>query len=579
VFNKYYQDELVYLRDMGREFADSHPEAARFLAEPGSDPDVERMLEGFAFLTAKLRQKLDDELPEFTHALTEMLWPHYLRPVPSATVIQFDFANRATAERKALPGGIEVDSTPVDGTRCRFRTCYGVELLPLELSNAELRREAPARLRLKLDAAGKLSLDKLGVHTLRLHLTGEAAVSRRLYVALLRMLKRVVVRRDDGSEAFTLPASSVKPVGFAQDEGVLSGPGPSFQGFRLLQEYFAVPFKFLFVDVTGLEGLAPLEGKQTLLLDFEFSRLPEGTPPVSKANLALNCAPAVNVFKHDADPIRLDRARTEYTLRPAGDDPRHYEIFHVDRVYGLEVGTAEEVEFHPQYRLARSGRREELFFHTRRQPALTGGGSDMLITFLDPTDVNARRRVETVSVELLCTNGMLPARLDSGDVSVKTAGSPVFATFRNLTRPTPTIPPPLGGDLHWRLIAHLSLNYLSLLSVESLRALIGLYNFRAGYDRNAQQAHARLLESIQGVTAAPATRLLNGAPLRGLEIVLTVDEDLVGGEGEMFLLGSVLNEFFAQYVTLNAFTRLSMKGAKFGESFEWTARLGSRDIL
>lgn len=145
MFNKYYQDELVFLREMGREFADANPEAARFLAEPGADPDVERMLEGFAFLTAKLRQKLDDELPEFTHALMGMLEPHYLRPIPATTIIQFEHANKATAELKTLARGVEIDSSPVDGTRCRFRTCYDFELLPLELRDVELRREAPAR--------------------------------------------------------------------------------------------------------------------------------------------------------------------------------------------------------------------------------------------------------------------------------------------------------------------------------------------------------------------------------------------------------------------------------------------------
>jgi type VI secretion system protein ImpG len=582
MFNKYYQDELVYLREMGREFAAAYPESARFLAEPGSDPDVERMLEGFAFLTGKLRQKLDDELPELTHSLMQMLAPHYLRPVPAATVIQFEHANKAAAELKQLKRGIEIDSVPVDGTRCRFRTCYDFEMAPLELREVELRREAPPRLRLTLEAAGKIPLHKNGVRRLRFYLSGEAAISRGLYVSLLRHLRRVVVSAGD-SRRYELPADRLRAVGFADDEAVLSGPGASFQGFRLLQEYFAFPAKFMFVELDGLDGLAGFEGETRFTLDFEFNRLPDAMPPVSRGNVLLNCVPAVNLLRHDADPIRLQRGRTEYTLRPSGKDPRHYEVFSVDRVRGLEVGTAREIEFRPQFNMTR--RRDDLFYHTRRQQAVAGDGSEVLLSFVGDAALHAagahggRESIETVSVELTCTNAQLPSRLDAGDISVKTPSSPIFAQYRNLFRPTPTVPPPLGDDLHWRLISHLTLNYTSLMSVEALRAMVGLYNFRARIDRQTEQAHARLLEGITQIGAKAASRLLDGFPVRGLEVDLTLDEELIGGEGELYLFASVLNEFFAQYVTLNSYSRLKVTGARQGEIFQWPARIGKRVIL
>ena len=579
MFNKYYQDELVFLRDMGREFSAANPEAARFLAEPGSDPDVERMLEGFAFLAAKLRQKLDDELPEFTHSLTEMLWPHYLRPIPSTTIMQFEHANRDTAELKTLPPGIEIDSVPVDGTRCRFRTSSALDLLPLELTEVQLRREAPARLRLQLKVPDKLGLGRAGLKTLRLHLAGEPAVTRALYVSLLRHVRRVVVSKGDDSARHELPASAIRAVGFREDEALLGGPGPSFPGFRLLQEYFTAPAKFMFIDLERLDGTANFGLESRFTIDFEFTRLPDNMPPVSRANLQLNCVPAVNLFKHDADPVRLQRGRTEYAVRPMGDDPRHYEVHSIDRVYGLEVGTAQERVFNPQFRLARSGRRDELFYHARRREAVAGTGSEMLITFLDPEDPAARPNIETVTLDLTCTNAQLPSRLDAGDVSVKTGNAPLFAKYRNISRPTASVPPPLSGDLHWRLIAHLSLNYMSLLSAEALRSVIGLYNFRARIDRQTEQAHARLLDGIKGAHGVPSSMLVDGMPVRGLDVELNVDEELLGGEGETFLLGSVLNEFFTQYVSLNAFSRLKVKGAKRGEVFQWPARIGKRAIL
>lgn len=581
MFNKYYQDELVYLRDMGRDFAASHPEAARFLAEAGSDPDVERLLEGFAFLTARLRQKLDDELPEITHAFTEMFWPHYLRPVPSATVLQFSHANPAMAELKPLARGIEVDSVPVDGTRCRFRTCYDTELMPLELATVELRREIPPRLRLKFDCKAKPPLSMLGIKTLSLHLAGEPAVTRALYAALLRHTRRITVRRGDGTDKgnFELPPSALRGVGFRENEALLAGPGPSFPGFRLAQEYFCAPWKFMFVELTGLEKLAGFEADRGFVLDIEFARLPEPMPPVSKANLLLNCTPAVNLFAHDSDPIRLDRARSEYVLRAAGNDPRHYEVFSVDRVYGLELGSAKEVDYLPQYRLARSGKRTDAYYQVRRFTSPVHDGMGAAISFIDPENPELRPRVDTISVNMTCTNGQLPTRLDVGDVSVKTQTTPGYAACRNIMKPTASILPPLDSDLHWRLIAHLNLNFTSLLSVEALRGAISLYNLRANIDRQSEAAHARLVEGIVAVKGKPATRLFGGSAVRGLEIELSMNEELVGGEGETFLFASVLNEFFAQYVSLNAFSHLKVKGTKFGEEFTWPARIGNRAIL
>ena len=582
MFNKYYQDELVFLREMGREFSAANPEAARFLAEPGSDPDVERMLEGFAFLTAKLRQKLDDELPEVTHSLTEMFWPHYLRPLPSTTILQFEHSNKATADLKSLKSGIEIDSTPVDGTRCRFRTCNDFDLVPFELTDVQLRREAPARLRLCFKGPDKLPLDKIGLQNLRLHLSGEPTITRALYVALLRYAKRVVVRRGAGTDSdpsFELPANVIQPVGFSEDQGVLGGPGPAFPGFRLLQEYFTCPSKFMFVEIGKLKGIATFTGATAFVLDIDFTRLPDNMPPLSNANLQLNCVPAVNLFRHDADPIRTVHGRTEYAIRPAGDNPTHYEIHSVDKVYGLELGSAAERVFEPQFRLARSARRVEQFYHARRREAVTGNGSEMLITFIDADDPTARADIETVSVELTCTNGQLPTRLDSGDINVKTGNAPIFAKYRNITRPTPSVPPPLDGDLHWRLISHLSLNYMTLLSVDALRSIVGLYNFRARVDRQTEQALNRLLEGIKGVKGQPSSRLVEGTPVRGLDVELNLDEELLGGEGETFLFGSVLNEFFAQYVSLNSFSRLTVKGAKRGEVWQWPARIGKRAIL
>jgi type VI secretion system protein ImpG len=578
MFNKYYQDELAYLREMGRDFARIYPEAAHFVGEASQDPDVERLLEGFAFLTARVRQKLEDELPELTHTLLETFFPHYLRPIPSFTLIQFEALPQAAREVRTIQRGVEIDSALVDGTACRFRTGYDVQLQPLVLDNVVLKAEAPPALKLRFRIPEGVDLGKLGLSTIRLHLAGDAVVSRALYLCLCRYLKRITVA-GGSSNPFALPKASVRPVGFGTEESLFPVSNGSFPGFRLLTEYFCFPTKFMFVDVAGLEGIAALGKVQTLDLTFELTRLPEAMPPVSTANVMLHCTPALNLFKQDADPIRLNLERVEYRVRPAGRNPDHYEIYSFEKVSAPVKGTGKAREYLPLYRFSRPPGDKSGYYRHRRAVALSGEGSDVFISPIQTGSQDDPAAVETLSIELSCTNRQLPWQLKAGDVSVATSTSPNFARFRNIARPLPSVPPPLTGDLHWKLISHMAVNYMSLISVDALRGILSLYHFRARVDRQAEQALKLLLEGIKKVSSAPVTRLIQGCPVRGVSMDLECEEDNFGGEGEMFFFGTILNEFLAQYVSLNSFCRLSIKGLKYGEIHTWPMRIGERPLL
>ncbi|HVR72674.1 MAG TPA: type VI secretion system baseplate subunit TssF, partial [Planctomycetota bacterium] len=256
MFNKYYQDELSFLREMGAEFSKLHDKAAPFLGREGTDPDVERLLEGFAFLTGRIRQKLEDELPEVTHALMDLLWPHYLRPIPSMAILQFEALPQAAKEAHRVPRGPEVDSIPVDGTSCRFQTVYEVSMEPLFLERIEMKVSKPPLLRLNFRVPDGVSLQKVQIPSLRFHLQGEPAVTTALYLCLTRNVERVVLRAEGGGDkSVTLGPEAVRPAGFHPQQALLPAPPISFEGFRLFQEYFAFVTKFLFVDLTGLERL------------------------------------------------------------------------------------------------------------------------------------------------------------------------------------------------------------------------------------------------------------------------------------------------------------------------------------
>lgn len=585
MYNTYYQEELAFLRELGREFAAAHPAIAHMLEARGADPDVERLLEGVAFLTGRIRQKLDDEIPELFQSMMSLLWPHYLRPVPSTGILQFQPMADQLSGVITIPRGTEVESIPVDGTPCRFRTAYDVDAAPIALAEAalDLPMAADAQLRIVLRTAGKMSFAQMNLRRVRLYLADEVVRASTLYLYLMRYARHVELRDPRTRRHVRLPADAIRPGGFARDEAILPYPPHSFDGYRLLQEYFTCPAKFYFIDFTGLERASPLELSDRLEIVVPFSRRPPDEFRVETDSLRLFCTPIVNLFKHAADGIRVDHTRTQYRVRPgtSGNPPEHYEIYSIDRVIGLVQGEAARRDYPPLYAFQHVGGAGEdgIYHQTRLYDAVVGEGTDTYVSFVSADDKFVVPPTETISIDLTCTNRNLASRLKVGDVHVPTSSSPEFARFRNITPITRSLRPPLGRGLHWRLISHLSLNYLSLMSVEALRGILELYNYQAIYDRQAARENILRLEGLVALEAKPVERLLRGAPVRGLSIRLEMNEDNFAGEGDMYVFATVLNEFFALYASINALTELKVRGTKFGELYEWPPRLGQQAIL
>lgn len=573
-FHKYYQDELAYLRELGRDFARRHPTAARWLEESGTDPDVERLLEGFSFLTAKLREKLDDELPEFSHAMVELFWPHYLRPIPSMAIVQFGLTQKAQGKPTTVARGVEIASTPVDDVACTFRVAYKTPVVPVTLTDLEVGPSASPYLRLSLQVQAPASLAKLNLKELRLHLAGDALASRSLRVCLLRYVKKITARAP-GADPVVLSGAELRAVGLGPDEELVPQPATSHPGLRPLWEYAAFPSKLMFVDLVGLQGLTKLGNAPKFELLIELSHLPQDMPPVTASNVLLNCAPVVNLFKHDAAPIALEPGRAEYRVRPQCNDPRQYEVFSLERMSGIVQGQAEAREYLPFFSFAQ--RDVAPLFMIRRKNSPVQDGTEVWIALpgRGPLELSTP---ETLSIELLCTNRMLPTGLGLGDVCKPTSSTPATVSFKNVTVPTASVPPPLETQLYWDLLSHLSLQYMTRIHPQRLGELLRLYDFRAAVDRQAALALKRRQEGLLEARSEPVTRVHGGAIVRGVRTSMLVDEERLGGEGEAHLLGDVFNEVLAHTVSLNAYSVLELKGHKYGEVHRWPARTGTRII-
>jgi type VI secretion system protein ImpG len=625
----YYERELTYLRRMGAEFAVRYPKVASRLqleASKCEDPHVERLLEGFAFLAARVHRRLDDDLPQVSEAMLDVLHPQHVRPIPSQSIVELEL----DPELGTLPGGLhvprgtEMRSRPVQGMPCRFRTCYDTTLWPLTIADAAWSspdrlapggRAAPAvgAVRLALQALPGMRLGALtpgaggdtngsagggaaASDALRLYLAGEANVTDVLYEVLVNSCLQVVVRDPDqpGRTPVVLPADRLRPVGFAADEAMLPYPRRVFSGYALLQELFVFPHKFHFVDVVGLAAaLRELDAGPRAELSIaigSFER-PERRQllelGIAARTFRLGCTPVVNLFEQTAEPILLTERQPDYAVVPDVRRRLEIETWSVDRIVGITPGEGEPVPIEPLYAMQHAGRSDSprgvVWQSVRRASSWrTDRGTDVFVSFADLTGRVRAPDAEVASLRLTCFNGDLPSRLpfgtdERGDFELVQGGPVRRVTC--LVKPTPVVQPALGRSLLWRLISALSLNHLSLVEEghEALRELLRLHN--VGDSAGGEQQ----IRGLVGVRSGPAfARVVSEhglAFVHGRKVELAFDEELFPGGG-MFLFASVLERFVALYASMNSFTQLVAHSRQRKRVVrEWAPRAGYRTLL
>ncbi|HEX6924597.1 MAG TPA: type VI secretion system baseplate subunit TssF [Longimicrobiaceae bacterium] len=604
-----YEEELSFLRRTGAEFARRYPKvASRLLLEPTKcdDPHVERLLEGFAFLAARVQLRLEDDLPQFSEALLDVVYPHYVRPTPSMSLVQFQLDE----EQAKLPRGLEVPadallhSRPVGGVPCRFRCSYTTRLWPVEVEAARwsvpyqldpplATRGAVAALKVDLRAPSDFGFDKLEIDELRLHLSAEPNLATTLYELLCNNCLEIVIRDrtpDSSAPVVSLPPSALRPVGFARNEGMLPSEGRTFVGYRLLQEYFTFPGKFLFLDLTGFErvraaGFGSRIEVVFLISSFERSeRRAMLEAGVAADTIRLNCAPIVNLFPQVSEPILLDHTREEYLLVPDLKRRSNTGIYSIEEVVATTPDSASPIRFEPFYSMGHARRgTAERYWHARRKPVhwRADEGTDVYLSFVDRTGAIARPNATAVTARLLCHNGNLPSRLPfgnpAGDFELP-GGGPIHRIVA-LVKPTEALQPALGTAQLWKLITQLSLNYTSLVSggPEPLKQLLRLHNVGETAAGEAQ------ISGIVDVRSAPTHARVEGefglTFARGHRVEIDFDEEHFAGGG-VYLLASVLHHFLALAVSMNSFCAVTARSRqRRGVLAEWAPRAGWKTLL
>jgi type VI secretion system protein ImpG len=601
----YYNSELAYLRDLGAEFAEKYPKvASRLHLEAGKceDPHVERILEGVAFLTARIRRKIDDEFPEISDALLHVLAPHYQRPIPSMSVVQFvpSAEQLQAAQGFTIDRGARLDSKPVGGIACKFRTAYPTTLWPIEVESARLDPDrvvfpgkppdAVALLSLSLRCRGGGTFSQLAIDRLRFYLDGTGGLPYALHEMLVNDVCQVLVRGrvgDQRSEVVALPAGAIEPVGFGRDEGLFDYPARSFLGYRLLQEYFALPEKFLFVDLKGLAALAGRGLGDSIDLLFFLRRSPPTGLTVQTENFRLGCTPVVNLFTLVAEPIPLTQTQFAYRVVPDVHRQLATEVYSIDKVTSTGGLLKEPVHYEPFYSMRHSSAAqgaESYWLATRRaSQKKSDPGTEVEISFVD-LGFNPRLPTsETVTIHLTCTNRDWPDRLpfggDHGDFELE-AQAPV-SRVRCLRKPTPARRPPVRRGAQWRLISLLSLNHLSLADneqgLDALREIVVLHDFAESTVSRQQVLGIVGLSSRR--TPGRTGRKIGNVVSLGVEVTVEFDETHFVGSSA-FLLASVLERFLGLYASINAFSQLVARSRqREGIWKRWPPRAGERTLL
>lgn len=608
----YYERELGFLRRYSREFAERYPKIAGRLLIGGEvceDPHIERMIESFALLNSRIAKRLDDDYPEFTEALFEVLYPHYLRPFPSCSIAHLDFAGAAAQLTSAslIARGTALKTRPVRGAACIFRTAYAVTVAPLALTGASFAAmiKAPEAARPPTAATSSVSLTisstaeqatiaQLGVGKLRVFIDGESSFCAALRDALFMRTVAAYAEADGNGRWVELAAVPVSAAGFDEDESLIDFPARSHDAYRLLTEYFCFPEKFNFfdIDLAAMCGALP-SGARTISLHLALSGMRTDSNiarmlgTLTTNNVLLGCTPVVNLFHQRGEPIRLTHASASYPVLADARRTYAFDVHSIDSVSLVRQTPQGEsvVQFRPFYSLQHGQIPEERghYWVMRRDDTLAdkSPGYETQISIVDIDFDPASVETDTLSIELTCTNRDLPASLSygqhGGDLFLDGGSSVRSISF--LRKPTPSSRFERGQGAHWRLISHLSLNHLSLTDggLDAFREMLTLY------DLQQSPSSQRQIGGIAAIAHKAANTWLPGNPfaclVRGVEVRLTIDEEAFVGSG-IHAFAHIIERFLGLYVHANSFTQLVVASSKTGEELlRCTPRSGDLSLL
>ena len=622
-FLNYYNIELQHLRESGGRFSRENPKIAarlgldRFNCE---DPYVERLLEGFAFLAARVHLKLDEEFPRFTHSIINTVYPQYLMPTPSMAMVSFmpDLSDPDLAEGFSIPANTTLNSAigKEERTSCRFQTAHDITLYPLTLKKASYQTgyrdtmgfgggiKAAASLSLHLCSPPSIFLNQIDIDTLSIYIRDtKDSVPMQVYEQIFANCKAVIFESAGEHKDLKIVRRDIENVldqdGFSNAQSMFPDDPRTFQGYRLIREYFAFPQRFMFFKLLDLKNMLARCNAHEIKISFIFDKSQSNLDKeISADNFDLFSTPAINLFKKRTDRIRIKKSAFEFPVVADRTRTLDFEVLQIEKVTGYGVNAISGKPFNPfyskigfddtvkkadsyyaEYRRPRSLTETEKRYGTRSGYV----GSELYISLVDELARPLNSDIQELAVTALVSNRDLPVMMPVGkndsDFTLE-INAPVISV-NCIDGPTTPIPSFKEKTSEWNIINHLSLNYLSVLrsgdtrKTQQLKDLLKLYCDPDAY------YFRRQIEGLADIHSKSVTSRLYGngpiAFIRGLEIDVTLDEDAFRGMG-IFLLASILDRYFGATAQINSFTQTIIHSVERGKIKTWPKRCGNLEL-
>jgi len=571
-FEKYFQNELGKLQDLAKEFSSEHPAVAPLLNAHNADPDAQRLLEGVAFLTALLNQKLDNEFPEVIHALMNILFPHYLKPIPALSIVEFT-PKPSLREIIKIPKGTIIKSTPIDDVACSFSTTSDLNMYPMKLNTIEYTANEQSRLVLNLEVVNN-NIASLNVEALDFYLNDTYNEAANLFMLLSHYLEKITVEFDD--KKISLNKDSLKCKGFDRKNALFHYQKNTLSSYMILQEYFLLPQTFFFFQLENLTQLKNYPNIVNFKIAFDFKTSPIFLSSPSNETIKLFCTPLSNLFKEEAEPITITHYKEFLQVRPPLRYSDTYQVYDVDKVSGYIQGEVKQKEYFP----FESFEKDELdknIYQVHRKISIVTGKEELYLS-LHYNDKDEIKK-ETLSINISCTNGKLPERLQLGEISKGSDNSPELATFKNIIPCTIQIESPINENSLWQFISHLSINLLTLADLKTFKEMLTLYIFENNRDKSRVAKNKKRIDAIEDFEVYPIDMVSRGYLLKGHKVVMGIRQDYFASLGDLYLFCSVILQFLGSYASLNTFVELEVKEKITGESFTWIPILGSKKLI
>lgn len=586
--DRYYNEELAYLLDAGKEFAQRHPQKAKMLHFDdvrSRDPNVERLLESFAFLTSRIRKRLDDDFSQIADGLLSIIWPDYLNPVPAFCILEFAPTNWTATDVIRVPKHAEIDSEPGSSNiHCRFRTCFETTVVPLSISQASAESHgSTSTIKLKFSVFDDASIAQYKDESIRIQLFGELLQCWQLYGLLLGKKGTNSIVNSIDVKLFTSEHKTIasqqfntdimSPNGLSPKESILESTTNSLWSYGLYKEFFIFPEKFQGFNLDILNFVAQYEETSQFTVSFNLDAQWPSTLRVNPEQFRLNTVPIVNLFNHDADPIRLDHLHHRYTVRGDIRHPEYYQVYSIDDVQGLELATGKKRTYQPLFSAQSETQPENTFYFATERESSSWGGTENYISFKD-AEANPRfPEEEIISLSLTCTNGKLPASLLPGQITSGVSGIDNNLNPRNISHPTKFIVPNTEKNSLWRWLSHASLNYVNLLSAENFRAMLRLHDF------SNSEANLHKIDGITNISLRPVRHFFKGAIVPGNGVEITVNSSNFSELGEIQLLAKIFSKFLSSFASINSYVEVTVVVEPSHQKIVMARELGSSNQL